>query len=111
METIRRVSSPDDELELIVVRTGDVLAIGFEGCAWHLHPEAIADVYYWGQSIPADAVLERFLTDVLADRLWIGVRRDGGKIVDAWICDDETRELDVRDPDVELRRWSGSSRR
>ena len=110
MKVIRRVKAPDNSLELIVTRTGDVTSIGFAEFGWHVHPDMIGEIYYSDESpMPEPDAIERFISDIVSDRLPIGIRRMDGVVVSAWVCDKESRQMySIADPDVELRCWSGA---
>jgi hypothetical protein len=109
MRVIRRATSPDGRLELQVVEHDGTRSIGFVGSGWHVHPDAIFDVYYPDESGTDAEAEERFWSDVLGDRLVISIERlDGGRHLYE-VCD--STMIERVSPEAELRYWSGKPAR
>jgi len=104
MKVIEQHSTPDGLLKFIIEGHGDDIALGFEGYPWHTHPECLPpyDSNNWKSTV------RKFVEDLLADRLVIGLCRKNGHLTDAWV--DESPEPDKYKPadeEIEFRYWSG----
>ena len=108
MATVERHISPDGLLRLVVDRADDGdWSVGFEGFPWHTHGDILESSGYAGA--PAERV-RAFVDDVTASRRVIVISRVEGKVRDAWVTDDPTRdELKYAEYDetIQKRLWNG----
>lgn len=115
MEIARHIS-PDGLLQLVVLKDETAgLTVGFEGGESHTHGDVLIGEYGGiGEPIasPSQAV-ERYVAEILADRMKIMVVRKEGVFVDAWAL-----PYEVVDPhgqlaqgeELEIRYWSGNGK-
>jgi hypothetical protein len=106
----QRYRTPDGSLELLVVREGGDITIGFDGYTWHTHADVLVGEYELiGESVGTpDQAVQRFLRDLQANVTPIVVLRKAGKIQDVWAAL-ETPEEDAyleADEAREVRYWS-----
>jgi hypothetical protein len=105
MHTLEHHQSPDGLLRFIVLRDDDGdIALGFDGFAWHTHPEIFC---LEGES--KDQAVRRFVDELLAGRSIIAIARVGGHIRDIWVAEDATPDkYKPEDEVIEFRRWGGA---
>lgn len=100
--------SPDGCLKFIVTRAPDGdLTLGFEGFAWHTHADILASIAGLHESV----AVERFVSDLLTNRLIIAVATTLDGVRDVWITDDPASEFKYK-PNTEtlhFRLWNGAS--
>jgi hypothetical protein len=99
--------SPDGLLRFLVQTADDgVVCLGFDGFLWHRHPDELTED---GQLSEWQAV-ERYVRDLLENRLVIAVSQTGGKVVEARVTEDPASEALHLLPgmSVELRHWDGT---
>ena len=100
----RRFESPDRALVFLVVEEDGDVTLGFEGYAWHTHPDSLRFENFAGAT-----TVEGFLEALLQDRLIIAISRVEGTARDVWITDDPAKEqlwLGGGEA-LEFRFWSG----
>jgi hypothetical protein len=90
-----------------LVHTADdgVVCLGFDGYLWHRHPGELTD---GGRRSEQEAV-ERYVRDLLENRLVIAVTRSKGRVTYVNVTEDPASETRDRPPgvSVELRYWDG----
>lgn len=103
---VERHVSPDGVLDFVVERLDDgVTLLGFVGCEWHTHPNLLDRDDGFTDEAATRAYIDRLLRGVAV----IGIRREGGAIVDAWIMDDPAFEADMfrEGETLEMCHWDG----
>jgi hypothetical protein len=108
MKVIEQHSTPDGLLKFVVKDFGDDIALGFDGFPWHTHPECIPPY----NSTDWKPALRKYVDELLADHLVIGMRKIDGNLADAWV--EEAPKLDKYKPAnevIEYRYWSGRVRK
>jgi hypothetical protein len=99
--------SPDGLLRFLVQTADDgVVCLGFAGYLWHRHPYELAAA----SGLSEQEAVERYVRDLLENRLVIAVTRVGGKITYASVTEDPASEV-LHLPSgmsVELRYWNGN---
>jgi hypothetical protein len=98
--------SPDGAFRFLVRMPDGDITMGFDGFAWHTHGDILA-ACSWGS--PEDAA-ERFVADLISNKLTIAVARVSGAIRDIWITDDPTANLRhcPSDEVIDFRLWDGT---
>lgn len=98
--------SPDGALRFLVrVPDGDI-TMGFDGFPWHTHGDILAAT---SSGSPEDAA-ERFVTDLISNKLIIAVSIASGMIRDIWITDapaDNLRYCPAEEI-INFRYWDGT---
>ena len=108
MNTTAAETSPDGALRLIRVEHEGTVSVGFDGHGWHVHPDAIAGIYYYPETMSHAAALERFWRDILSDRLVISIEDDAdGRYVEV-VEDPDAVVAEGLQPGQRLRYWSGA---
>ena len=108
---IERYRSPDGLLNLVVVREENDLIVHFDAGPSHTHGDALIGEYASiGETLHSpEAAVERYVADILSNRIKIIVSRMDGKIRDVsalpYDVPDETQYLDVGET-IELRYWA-----
>lgn len=76
--------SPDGRLQLVVVRKGTDIAIGFEGTPSHTHGDALVGEYAFAgiALIDAEAAAMQYVNDILSDNIKLHVFWMSGAIRD-----------------------------
>ncbi len=99
MELPQRHTSPDGDLTLLAVRTGDDTTLGFEGFPWHTHGSLLADDYarHDEADLAPDQAAQRFVDDIRSDRAVIVTAYLKGRPVDTWAS--------LR-PDLKIEYWA-----
>lgn len=100
--------SPDGLLRFLV-QTGDdgVVCLGFDGYLWHRHAHDLPAAW----SMSEQEAVERYVRDLLENRLVIAMARIGGKVTYVHVAEDPASEgLDIQPPgmSIELRYWNGT---
>jgi hypothetical protein len=105
MKPMTEYLSADGILRLIVTHDDGGVALGFAGYSWHIHAEILVELW---ETTERHAI-DRFVSEVLADRTLIAVCRVGSTVQDVWITDDPPKELRYRQDgeEIEFRYWSG----
>ena len=101
---IEEHSTSDGLLKFVVIDCGDDIALGFDGCSWHTHPECLPpyDSKNWKPAV------RKFIDDLLSDRLAIGLCRIDGKLTDARVEQDpKPDKYKPANEEIEFRYWSG----
>jgi hypothetical protein len=103
---LERHVSPDGTLALVVERRDGDLDIGFEGYAWHVHGDMLAEL----AGTSRDEAVRRFVDDVLNGPRIVAIVRRGGTVADAWVSDDPAKDrlYAQSGEDLEFRRWDGT---
>src|SRR5262245_12151795 len=99
--------SPDGVLRFLVQTADDgVVCLGFDGSLWHRHPHELPSA---GELSQQEAV-ERYVRDLLENRLVIAVARVEGKAPYVRVTEDPESETLNLPPgmSVELRYWDGT---
>ena len=99
--------SPDGLLRFLVQTADDgVVCLGFDGYLWHHHAHALAVA--WG--ISEQEAVERYIRDLLENRLVIAVARVGGNVTCVNVTEYPASEARHIPPgmSVELRYWNGT---
>jgi len=106
MDILEQHTTPDGFLKFVVCRNDDDVCLGFDGFAWHTHPELLAD-----DGVSEDVAVRRFVDGLLAGRVVIAVARVGGAVRDVWVTDDVESDLKHKrdDENIEFRYWDGSN--
>jgi hypothetical protein len=105
--TAKAYESPDGLLRFLVVRDedGDV-SLRFDRHVWHTHGDVLAATY----RLPEEAAIDRFIDDLLGNRIVITVSRRKGAVVDIWATDNPQGDLRYKpeNESIEFRYWDGS---
>ena len=107
MATTKAYESPDGLLRFLVVRNEDSdVSLGFDRHVWHTHGDMLAATY----RLPKEAAIDRFINDLLGNRIVIAVSRREGIVVDIWATDDPEGDLRYKSENesIEYRHWDGS---
>ncbi|MBA3313491.1 MAG: hypothetical protein M3552_19125 [Planctomycetota bacterium] len=72
--------SPDGLLALVVMNQEKDLCVGFEGSAWHVHADQLANAFRCSE----EEAIRQFTDDIIESRVPIAVCRASGKIETAW---------------------------
>lgn len=104
MEIIEQHVSPDGLLKFIVARDEGELCLGFEGYAWHTHPELLTS-----EGVSEEEGLRCFIKDLLESRLIIVISRVNNSVRNVWITDDPESDLKLKfqEETIEFRYWNG----
>jgi hypothetical protein len=100
-------ASPDGLLRFLVQTADDgVVCLGFDGYLWHRHAQDLAAA--WG--ISEHVAVERYVQDLLENRLVIAVARVGGRVTSVNVTENPVSETHHIPPgmSVELRYWNGT---
>lgn len=105
MTSTEEHTSLDNLLHFIVWKEDNDISLGFTGYRWHTHADMLIGTFGDSEKI----VVERFVHDLLNDKLVIAISRVKGEVQDIWITDDPATELKYTqtDEEIELRYWSG----
>lgn len=105
MDILEQHTSPDGFLKFVVCRDTDAICLGFDGFAWHTHPELLA-----GDGVSEDAAVRQFVDGLLTGRAVIAIFRVEGVARDVWVTDDVESDLKHKrdDETIEFRYWDGS---
>jgi len=101
--------SPDGTLQFLVIRTPDGdITMGFSDYPWHTHGDVQAAVRNSSES--PEAAAERFVDELLSNKLVIAISIVAGTIRDIWIADDpEANRKWCQDGEtIEFRLWDGT---
>ncbi|KFG70714.1 hypothetical protein JH26_02905 [Microvirga sp. BSC39] len=98
-------TTPDGLLTLSVHKFIDGIAIGFDGLAWHTHPDLLVGSY----GDDEEKALRGFISAILNDKLLIVCLTAGDGLEAAWVEDDLHYALDaaVESKAIKIRYWSG----
>ena len=105
MKITQRHVTPDGLLTLLsgTAESGDI-TVGFEGYQWHTH----GDLLSHGTDLSLEAATQKFILDVVNDRLVIVVSKVEGRIREVWITDAPYYDKYKPESEVmEFRYWSG----
>jgi hypothetical protein len=102
---IRDYVSSDGALRFSVRAPEGDLTMGFDGFSWHTHGDLLAIP----PETPEEAT-ERFVNDLISNRLIIAVATVHGEIRDIWITDNPSDDLQYRprDETIAFRLWDGT---
>jgi len=106
MKIIEQHSTPDGLLKFIIEDYGDDIALGFEGYPRHTHPECLPPY----DSNDGKSTIKKFVEDLLADRLLIGLCKKNGRLTGVWVVETPPPDPDPYKPadeEIEFRYWSG----
>jgi hypothetical protein len=98
--------SPDGLLRFLVQTADDgVVCLGFDGYLWHRHAHDLSTA--WG--ISEQEAVQRYVRDLLENRLVIAVARVGGEVTCVNVTEDPASETLHIPPgmSIELRYWNG----
>ena len=99
--------SPDGLFRFLVQTADDgVVCLGLDGFLWHRHPDELSDA----SGLSEQEAVERYVRNLLENRLVIAVSRVGEKITDVRVTEEpasETLHLPLS-MSVELRYWDGT---
>ncbi|ANY79049.1 hypothetical protein BB934_13190 [Microvirga ossetica] len=98
-------TTADGLLTVSVQQFDDGIAIGFDGLAWHTHPNLLIETY--GED--EEKALRGFISAMLNDELLIICSMAGDRLVEAWIDDDfqSAMEFASQSETIKVRHWSG----
>jgi hypothetical protein len=99
--------SPDGLLRFLVVTAEDgTVCLGFPGYLWHHHAQDLAAA----SGLSEQEAVERYVRDLLENRLVIAVTRVSEKVTYVKVTEDPASETHHLPPDmsVELRYWNGT---
>jgi hypothetical protein len=107
MAIVERHSSPDGLLQLIVDRANDGdWSVGFDGFSWHTH----GDLLTWEYGGSPETAVRAFVDHIVSSQRVIVISRIDGRISDAWITDDPSRDEQTYaslNEIIEKRLWNG----
>jgi hypothetical protein len=98
--------SPDGELRFLVRSSDDDITMCFDGCPWHTHGDMLAVP----SSETPEQAAQRFVVDLLSNKLIIAVSKVGGRVLDVWITDDPAGDLrfSLVGEVITFRLWDGT---
>ena len=104
MEIVEQHTTPDGILKFVVCQDADGISMGFDGFAWHTHPELLAD-----DGLTEDAAMRQFIDGLIAGRIVIALARVSGAVRDVWVTDniESDRKYKRDDETIEFRYWDG----
>ncbi len=107
-------TSPDGRLQLVVVRDGTDIIIGFEGTPSHTHGNLLVGEYAAAgiELGDAEAAARQYVNDILSDNMKLHIFRVSGAIRDITALPYEILDLDKYlspGETIETRLWSGGA--
>ena len=111
-ELVERHESPDGSLAFVVTRDDQVgLTLGFDGYAWHTHPE---DIAIERELDDPEAAWREFVDELVTSRMPVAIYRMDGRVTDIALVCSETVDEFLSDPHwepdetIEVRMWDGT---
>jgi hypothetical protein len=98
--------SPDGGLRFLVRAPDGDITMGFDGFPWHTHGDILAAL---SSGTPAEAT-QRYVADLISNKLIIAVSKVSGTIRDVWITDDPAsdRHACPAGEAIDFRLWDGT---
>ncbi len=98
-------TTSDGLLTLSVQQFDDGIAVGFDGLAWHTHPDLLVGSY----GNDEEKALRGFISAILNDKLLIVCSIAGDRLEAAWVEDDlhDALEAASQSEAIKIRYWSG----